>query len=368
MKKKFSILASIALCFILATNAFAATTLTDIDQSYAKNEISKLYEMGVIDGYEDNTFKPTQEITRQEFAKLICVAFELEENEAAAAKFTDVSPWARGYVGALVEMDITKGKTKTLFGAQDKLTREQMATFFVRAMGMEELADGLLSTGEIELNFADEADIDEYAKANVAFAQHIGLINGIGNNKFAPDSNAQRQAVARLIYEIVVNFDTKYMPQLLLFDMPDLEDVTVNEDGSFTLTFAESDLFVNNQITFDKEEIDNGSIFMYSLFRMMLYSNIDGQAWSEMGPDINQGMAFFTIITWQLNHSGHTVNPDYFIDMNMEDLNAEVNEAGIIALVDGINAFYGTEGNSGKILDEQTLIDIGYDTGVLEAK
>lgn len=368
MKKKGSFLAAVGLSLALSTIVFAAVRFTDIGGSYAQDEITALQEYEIIEGYDDGTFRPEGKITRQEFAKIVCIGTGLDENAEAAAKFTDVSPWARGYVGALVEMDITKGKTKTLFGAQDKLTREQMATFFVRAMGMEELAEGFLFKGEIELNFADEADIDEYAKANVAFAQHIGLINGIGNNKFAPDRNAQRQAVARLIYEIVVNFDTKYMPQLLLFDMPDLEDVTVNEDGSFTLTFAESELFMNNQITFDKEEVENGSIFMYSLFRMMLYSNIDGQMWGEMGPDVNEGFAFFTIVTWQLNHSGYMVNPDYLIDMNMEDLDAEVNEAGIIALVDGINAFYGTEGNSGKILDEQTLIDIGYDTGVLEAK
>lgn len=368
MKTKFSILASIALCFMLASNAFAATALKDIDQSYAKNEITKLHAMGIIDGYEDHTFRPKQEITREEFAKLICVAFGLEEDAQASAKFTDVSPWARGYVGALVSMNITKGKTKTLFGAKDKLTREQMATFFVRAMGMEEFAEGLLLTGMIELNFADEADIDEYAKANVAFAQHIGLIKGIGNNRFAPDSNAERQAVARLIYEVVVNFDTKYMPQLLKFDMPDLVDVTVNQDGRFTLTFKESELFVKNQVIFDKEEIDNGSIFLYSLYRMMLYDYIDGEKWNEYGSDLNEGFAFFVILAWQLNHSGVTVHPDYYINIDMEDMNAEVNEAGVKVLVNGINAFYADAKNRKTILDERTLISLGYKTGVLVGK
>ena len=81
---------------------------------------------------------------------------------------------------------------------------------------------------------------------------------------------------------------------------------------------------------------------------------------------MNEGFAFFAIVTWQLNHSGHMVNPDYFIDMS--DWEVEVNEAGIIALVDGINAFYGNEENMGTILDEETLVDIGYDTGVLEAR
>ena len=141
MKKKFiSILASIGLSLAVTCNVFASTTLIDIGDSYAKTEIEKLVELGIINGYEDHTFKPKSNITREEFAVLICKAFELDLYPVASSKFTDVSDWARPYVGALVIYNFTKGTGERTFGAQDPITREQMATFFVRAMRLEYMA------------------------------------------------------------------------------------------------------------------------------------------------------------------------------------------------------------------------------------
>lgn len=207
MKKKTTILASIGLSLLLSTNAFAATTFTDINDSYAKTEINKLAEMGIVDGNGDGTFKPTQNITRDEFAKILCVSLGLDQDASGAAQFTDVEDWARGYVGALVTEGITQGTGDSTYGGTEQLTREQMAALFVRAMYAEEIAQALYDDGDIQLTFADQASIDDYAKADVALAQKIGFIKGDGTN-FDPSSNAERQAVARLAYEYTVNSET----------------------------------------------------------------------------------------------------------------------------------------------------------------
>lgn len=82
-----------------------------------------------------------------------------------------------------------------------------MTSLLVRSIGMEEVAQGLHDEGTIESTFEDEALISEYAKADVAFAQTIGLVKGDGTN-FDPQSKAERQAVARLVYELGANGET----------------------------------------------------------------------------------------------------------------------------------------------------------------
>ena len=203
MKKKGSFLAAIGLSLALTTSVFAAVPFTDIDGSYAKAEITALQEAGVLDGYGDNTFKPTKNITRDEFAKMICVGLELPEFPQGAAQFTDVEDWARGYVGTLVAVDVLEGYSDTKFGGKDNLTRQQMATIFARIMG-KELATFAYEEGDIGCNFADNAQIDDYAKASVAYTQTLGFIKGDGTN-FYPDAKAERQAVARLMYEYLLN-------------------------------------------------------------------------------------------------------------------------------------------------------------------
>ncbi len=201
MKKKLSFFAAIGLSLALTTSAFAVA-FNDIGNSYAKNKILALSDAGVINGYPDGTFKPTKGITRDEFAKMICVALELPQYPKGAEKFTDVENWARGYVGTLIKTGTLKGYSDTKFGGKDSLSREQMATIFVRLLFVETLASEAYEEGDIPCNFGDQAQIDNYAKAHVALAQHIGLIKGDGTN-FYPDAKAERQAVARVLYEFL---------------------------------------------------------------------------------------------------------------------------------------------------------------------
>lgn len=379
MKKIGSILASIGISFSLATSVFAATTFTDIGNSYAKMEIQALANEGIINGYSDNTFKPTREITREEFAKMLCLALDLKEDAASSSKFTDVSSWARGYVGALVKWGITKGKTETSFGAKDKLTREQMATFFIRAMGIEDQVKLLYSLGNVfSSSFKDEAQIDYYAKANVALSQTIGFIKGDGQN-FYPDRNADRQAVARLIYELVFNFYSKYAPQWLELSVWDAEDVTYNEDGSYTVTFANTDGMNSSTKTFAKEEIMGEYFNVYLKYKNFLNAGYTMDQWMELSEN-GKSISIEIIYAWQYKYSGVTVHPDYRfvfpsakeygeIDHSYDPIaNQTVMLNGKDKLYAAINAFFANPENTKAVLDEDTLISIGYECGVLVEK
>ena len=101
-KKLCSILLAFAMIMLTITNAFAAVQFENVDGSTFK--IENLKELGFISGYEDGSLRLDQYIKRSEFAKLLILAFD-KEQEAEAIKgkfkpFKDVneSHWANGII------------------------------------------------------------------------------------------------------------------------------------------------------------------------------------------------------------------------------------------------------------------------------
>ncbi|WP_162160686.1 S-layer homology domain-containing protein [Paenibacillus gorillae] len=214
-RRKISILLALAMVLsIFSTNYFAfaaetaaATSLSDIDQSYAKAEITALVEKGILAGFTDGTFKPGDSLTRAQLAKVLVLSLNKEEDLSGAASFKDVasSDWFAGYVGALVKSGITQGTSASSFSPNQTVTREELAVFFIRAFGWEEQA----KAAALETSLSDLNSVSVWAKPHVSFAYKIGFIKGSTNNdgsiSFNPSGKADRQALARLAYEFAVN-------------------------------------------------------------------------------------------------------------------------------------------------------------------
>ena len=74
-------------CTTLTVGAF-----TDTENHWAASAINKWsQEYGIIQGYDDGTFRPHSEITRAQFAKIAVGFFETTKEEYAGC-FTDVTP------------------------------------------------------------------------------------------------------------------------------------------------------------------------------------------------------------------------------------------------------------------------------------
>lgn len=203
MKKASILILLFALTLAAVSPAYGSSERTDIASSYAKEEIKALIEAGIINGNADGNFNPKDAITRAEFAKILAQLLDLEEDATAASKFTDVPEWALGYVGALVSAGITKGTGENRFGSNENISRQELAVFFIRSWGLEEVA----READLEPKFSDAEKIAAWAKAQIALAGEIGFMKGNPNGDFNPTGNAEQQAVARLAYEFSQHSD-----------------------------------------------------------------------------------------------------------------------------------------------------------------
>lgn len=193
-----------------ASQPTAQAPFTDTAESYAANEIAYLSSAGILNGFEDGTFRPREAVTRAQFAKVMAAALELEADAGKAAGFRDVpqDAWYAGHVGALVQEGIAEGTGPEEFSPDKPVSREELAVFFIRSMKLTEWASIAPVEGEA---FADFAHISEWAKPAVSLAFQIGFLqgqeNGQGQLLFVPKASAERQALARLAYEFVEHKD-----------------------------------------------------------------------------------------------------------------------------------------------------------------
>lgn len=100
MKKTVSaIMALVVIVTMLTIRAFATDiNFSDISGHWAEDTINKWKEQGIISGYPDGTFKPDNPVTRAELAKIITLAFDLQQSLSYDYCDIDDSAWYYPYM------------------------------------------------------------------------------------------------------------------------------------------------------------------------------------------------------------------------------------------------------------------------------
>jgi hypothetical protein len=178
---------------------------TDLDNvGWAVPAISYLAEKGIVSGVGAGIFEPNRNVTREEFVKMLVGAFKLEDN-GAELTFGDVSEndWYYTYISAAVANNIVLGYGDGRFGVGDSITREQMSAMAYRTA--VHFAPGTAFSPK--LDFDDSGEINDWATEAVGALVSVGVINGVGENMFAPRELATRAQAAQVIYKVLKLFD-----------------------------------------------------------------------------------------------------------------------------------------------------------------
>ena len=191
MKNLKKILA-LVLAFACAFTMFAGAAFTDsADIKVDAEVVDTLVALGVVNGYDDGSFKPNGTVTRAEMAKMIYV-LRTGNSDASAynddkTSFTDIgSHWARGYIKYCQSLGIIAGKSNTKFCPNDKVTAQEAAKMLLVTLGYDAAKAGL--TGP------------SWAAKTNALADENGLLEDV-NTSFT--AACPRQYAAQLIYNTI---------------------------------------------------------------------------------------------------------------------------------------------------------------------
>lgn len=176
-------------------------------QQYVEPMASKL----LVEGYTNGTFRPDREITRAEFATIIVRALGLSSKDASKANFTDVSAsdWFADEVAIAAEAGIINGYPNGTFKPNENITREELAAMVVRA---SKYAGKDLTVSESEINeilskFSDADSSIVWAKAEVAAAVKAEIVIGYENDTFRGTNTATRAEASTMIQRFLKNAD-----------------------------------------------------------------------------------------------------------------------------------------------------------------
>lgn len=165
---------------------------------WAEEYIYDLVERGIVQGKTEDSFAPQDLVTRAELAAMLARMSGAELMEGTESGFSDVSPedWFAGAVAWAAEQGIVQG-FEGKFDPNASVTRQDIAVMIDRYAA--NVANYTFPQTMEKTVFADDGQIDGYAGDAVYRLQMAGILNGRGDNLFAPLEYATREEIAKVL-------------------------------------------------------------------------------------------------------------------------------------------------------------------------
>lgn len=208
LRRMGAALMTLALILSMNLTAFAAvedTGYSDVDAgSWYADAVEYARDSGLMSGTTATTFEPSGATTRAMLAQTLYRAAGSPAVSGSDA-FTDTQDgaWYADAVLWAAQAGIISGYGGGLFGAEDPVSREQIAAILWRYAGSPEAQSE---------DFADESTISAWAADAVDWARSAGVMTGREGGRFAPQANVTRAETA-VILRAFQNLDAPEIPE-----------------------------------------------------------------------------------------------------------------------------------------------------------
>ena len=192
-RKVLALVLVVATLFSFVAMTASAKEYTDTDKVSYTEAVDVLSAIGILNGYPDGTFRPTNTIARAEMAKMVAVLSnagdDISDLYTSACKFADMTGdavWAKSYVAYCNEMGIVAGRNATTFDPYGKVTGIETAKMLLCLIGFDAKAQGYVGSNWKTHVLAD--------------AKNMGLLAG-----FASDYNADKAITREEAAQMMLN-------------------------------------------------------------------------------------------------------------------------------------------------------------------
>jgi hypothetical protein len=172
----------------------------DITGHWGEEQINFITSHSLFMGTGNNNFSPDMNMNR---AMLVTVLHRLDgQQNKKGVMFTDIpeGQWYSDAVSWAATNGIVSGYSQGIFGPDDSITREQLATILYRYaayLGLETKSGGNLT------GFNDQDRVSDYALEPMSWAVEKGLITGLPGKLLNPGGNATRAEVSAILMRFI---------------------------------------------------------------------------------------------------------------------------------------------------------------------
>ncbi len=274
MKKFLCLFIAIMSC--MSVTCYAATSLKDVANTKYEDAVDNLIDFKIVNGFEDSTFRPKDNVTRAQLAKMLILSLGKEESEVNAASkkyldFTDVlsSHWGYGYIKLASDQNLINGYNDGTFKPDGNVTYAEATAMVIRALGYDDaVKQSKLAWPDNYMTYASEEldlfkGISEFKATSPANRGDIALLMW----------NALRTGIAEitaynsngLVYTPSTPMITEYLNCIYLNDAEIIDVEFDDEYREATVTFKEDKRII--EYDFPAEDVLN----MYGCKITMLY-------------------------------------------------------------------------------------------------
>ena len=182
--------------FVAMVSAKDADDYSDYDKVSYAEAVDVLSAIGILDGYPDGTFRPTNTIKRSEMAKMIAVLSnagdDVSDLYASACTFADAkNDWAASYIAYCAQTGIVAGRNATTFDPNGKVTGIETAKMLLCVLGFDAATQGYVGTNW---------------KTNILRdAKDHGLLNGFAADYEADKAITREEAAQMMLNALQAN-------------------------------------------------------------------------------------------------------------------------------------------------------------------
>ena len=201
MKRKIAVILCITL-MMCALPVFALTFSDLTNAHWAYENIMGLVEKGVINGYQDGTYRPENDVTRGEFFKLIVTSVEDEEYIESFYGFMKplLPHWASMYALYIADEGCMMAE-KTVTDLDTSISRLEMAVTIAKIAMKNNLRN--IEEDYYPEKLTDLTELSEENRLYVEYVVELGIIKGYEDKTFRPNQNMTRAEVATVISRVL---------------------------------------------------------------------------------------------------------------------------------------------------------------------
>ncbi|NOU95658.1 hypothetical protein GC093_20850, partial [Paenibacillus sp. LMG 31456] len=226
----------------------AKVSFSDISSHWASKEINNWSQKGIINGYEDGTFKPNTPILRSEFASLVNRVFAYPSKTTQSFPDVSSSAWYAQDISKAVAAGIVVGDDKGNFKPEAPISRQEAAVILSRAFDLK------AQDTKASDRFTDAGTIASWSKDSVNALLEGGYVSGREDGSFDPLANITRAEFVKMIDSVVgelkyaANTYTGNVNSNLVINTKDvnLKNMTISGDLYITSGVGEGNVSLDN--------------------------------------------------------------------------------------------------------------------------
>ncbi len=175
-------------------------TFADVRDTWFEDTVNRLGSKLIVKGVDETNFAPEALVTRAELTAMLIRALGLESVSGEASNFTDVGSyvWYAGAVNTAAQEGLVRGYDDGSFQPTVQISREETAAILVNALRYAGMTFADVKGTELS-EFVDAASVSKWALDEMAAAVQTGLIEGDDTHSLNPQDKITRAEAAVML-------------------------------------------------------------------------------------------------------------------------------------------------------------------------